>query len=61
MQFAMRNVAATFQRQMNQCLLDLPSVELYVDGIVIYSDTWEEHLCRDCKLCYIGIQLDSIL
>ena len=29
---------------MNHCLRDLPKV--YVDDILIYTDTWEEHLCR---------------
>ena len=41
----MRNAPATFQRMMNQSLRDLPSVEVYVDDIVIHSDTWKEHLC----------------
>ena len=37
---------ATFQRLMNMCLKDLEGVTMYVDDIVIFSDTWEEHLKR---------------
>ena len=46
MPFGMKNSQATFQRLMNICLKDLEGVEVYVDDIVIFSDTWEEHLKR---------------
>ena len=46
MPFGMNNFQATFQRLMNMCLKDLECVEVYVDDIVILSDTWEEHLKR---------------
>ena len=47
MSFGMKNSQATFQRLMtNMCLKDLEGVEVYVDDIVIFSDTWEEHLKR---------------
>ena len=46
MPFGMKNAPATFQRMMNQCLEGLPGVEVYVDDIVVYSDTWKEHVCR---------------
>ena len=46
MLFGMKNSQATFQRLMNRCLKDLEGVVLYVDGTVIFSDTWEEHLKR---------------
>ena len=46
MPFGMKNSQATFQRMMNHLLQDLAGVETYVDDIVVYSDTWEEHLSR---------------
>ena len=46
MPFGRKNAQTTFQRLMNICLKDLEGVEVYVDDIVIFSDTWEEHLKR---------------
>ena len=46
MPFGMKNSQATFQRLMQMCLKELEGVEVYVDDIVIFSDTWEEHLKR---------------
>ena len=46
MPFGMKNSQATFQRLMNTCLKDLEGVEVYGDDIVIFRDTWEEHLKR---------------
>ena len=42
--FGMKNSGATFQRMMNNLLHDLHGCEAYIDDVVIYSDTWEEHL-----------------
>ena len=39
MPFGMKNSQATFQSLMNMCLKDLEGVEVYVDDIVIFSDT----------------------
>ena len=50
MPYGMKNSQATFQRMMNNCLRDLPGVEIYVDDIVVYSDTWEEHMFRLDKM-----------
>ena len=52
MPFGMRNSQATSQRLMNMCLKDLEGVEVYVDDIVIFSDTWEEHLKRLEKVLF---------
>ena len=38
------NSQATFQRLMKMCLKDLKGVEVYVNDVVIFSDTWEEYL-----------------
>lgn len=44
MAFGMRNAPATFQRLMNRVLSEVNNVEVYLDDVVIYSNTWEEHL-----------------
>jgi hypothetical protein len=44
MPFGMKNSPATFQRIMNQVVSGLEGCETYIDDIVIYSETWEEHL-----------------
>ena len=41
MPFGMKNSQATFHRLINTCYKDLEGVEVYVDDIVIFSDTWE--------------------
>ena len=46
MPFGMRNSPATFQRTMNFLLHDLEDVQVYLDDIIIYSDTWSQHLHR---------------
>ena len=43
MPFGMRNSAATFQRLMTLILQDIPGCAVYIDDIVISSDSWEEH------------------
>jgi hypothetical protein len=44
MPFGMRNSPATFQRLINSVIADIEGCEGYIDDVVIYSDTWEEHL-----------------
>lgn len=44
MAFGMRNVPATFQRLMHMVLGDIPHCNVYLDDVVVYSYTWEEHL-----------------
>ena len=50
MPFGMKLSQATFQRMMNECLRDLDGVETYVDDIVVYSDTWTDHISRLCQM-----------
>jgi putative transposase len=44
--FGLKPMTSIFQRGMSVILGDLPFVAVYVDNIVIYSDTPEEHLCH---------------
>lgn len=44
MPFGMRNSQATFVCLMNKCITDISGVDAYVDDMIIYSDTEEEHL-----------------
>lgn len=46
MSFGLRNAPATFQRLMNMVVSGLEGCALYLDDMVIYSNTWEEHLAR---------------
>ena len=40
----MKNASATFQRMMRLLLNDLRGCEVYINDLIIYSTTWEEHL-----------------
>ncbi len=42
--FGMKNSGCTFQRFMNQIVTGLPNTEVYVDDIIIYTSTWEDHV-----------------
>ena len=44
MPFGMKNSPATFQRLINQVVSGLPGCDAYIDDVIIYSETWEEHL-----------------
>ena len=46
MPFGMKNAPATFQQLVNQLIGDLEGCGDYIDGIIVYSDTWEQHLLR---------------
>jgi hypothetical protein len=41
--FGLKNVLAKFQRVMERILAGLDFVQCYIDDIVVYSDTVEEH------------------
>lgn len=42
--FGMRNAPATFQRLMQVVLSGVPNCNAYLDDVVIYSKTWEDHV-----------------
>lgn len=44
MAFGMRNAPATFQRLMQLVLSGVAHCNVYLDDIVIYSDTWSDHV-----------------
>ena len=46
MPFGMRNAASTFQRLMWMITNDLEGCVIYLDDIIIFSETWEEHIKR---------------
>ena len=59
--FGLTNAPATFQRLMEQTLADLTDTMAYLDDIIIYSHTFEEHLehleAVFCKLREKGLKL----
>ena len=44
MPYGLRNAPATFQRLMNHVVDGLPHCVVYIDDVVIYDTSWEEHL-----------------
>lgn len=46
MSFGLRNAPATFQRLMNQVVSGLEGCAVYLDDLVMFSDSWDPHLKR---------------
>jgi hypothetical protein len=44
MPFGMKNSPASFQRLMNQVLAGLTNCVAYIDDVIVFSDTWPEHI-----------------
>ena len=42
----MKNSPATFQRLVNNIICGLDGCDAYIDGVIIYSDNWSDHLQR---------------
>ena len=70
------NAGATYTRMMRHLLQDLPNVDNYIDDVLVYTDSWQEHIAsiralfyriRDAKLtiksakCYLGYYSVSFL
>jgi hypothetical protein len=45
--FGMRNAPATFQRMINTVIQGLDGCRAYIDDVVIFSNTWKEHMERN--------------
>ncbi len=50
MSFGLRNAPATFQRLMNQVISGLEGCAVYLDDLVVFSDSWESHLKHLCAV-----------
>ena len=46
MPFGMKNAPATFQRMINKIISGLQGCEGYIDDVVVYANSWEDHLDR---------------
>ena len=46
MAFGMKNSPATFQRLVNNIICGLDGCDAYIDDVIIYSDSWSDHLQR---------------
>ena len=46
MPFGMKNSPATFQRLVNNIICGLDGCDAYIDDVIIYSDSWSNHLQR---------------
>ena len=44
MPFGMKNAPATSQRMVNHVVTDIEGCEAYVDDLIVYSQTWEQHI-----------------
>ena len=44
MPFGMKNAPATFQRMIHALLKDITDCEAYIDDVIVYSETWDDHL-----------------
>lgn len=44
MPLGLRNAPATFQRLLNQIVAGLEGCSVYLDDLIIYTDTWHAHL-----------------
>ena len=40
----MKNSPATFQRLINQVISGLTGCDAYIDDVIVYSETWSEHV-----------------
>lgn len=60
MPFGLKNAPATFQRCVNHVLQGIPNVRIYIDDILIYTKTIEEHF-RILELVFTRLQEYNLL
>ena len=46
MPFGMKNAPATFQWMINKIIAGLEGCQGYIDDVIVYGDSWEQHFCR---------------
>ena len=46
MPFGLKTAPAAFHMVMNNVLADIENVSLYMDDVVLTTNTWDEHLTR---------------
>ena len=46
MPFGMKNSPVTFQRLVNNVICGLDGCDAYIDDLIVYSDSWSDHLLR---------------
>ena len=44
MPFGLKNAPATFQRMVNTSVANFEGIEAYIDDLIVYSETWEQHM-----------------
>ena len=42
--FGVKNAPSVFQRMMDSLIFDLKNVKVYLDDLVVFTDTWEDHM-----------------
>ena len=59
--FGMKNAPATFQRLMNTITNGMSSVVTYIDDVVVFSSSWEEHLVHLRQLFEKLLEADLVV
>ena len=60
MPFGMKNAASTFQRMMNMVIKGMKGIVVYIDDVIIFSETWEEHLGQ-LKMFFMALEKANLV
>ena len=55
MPFRMKNTPVTFQRMINGVVAGLEGCDAYINDLVVYSNTWDQHI-KQLKACLARLQ-----